>query len=404
MADMTKKREVQQWWSIRWQHVDHRSSVTLFLVALGGAYGMLFASMLPALVEVWLVDLHLSERMAGLVATANVLAATLGLGLSIRLVSAWPLTRIAQFGIAAALIGDLGSIAAANVAELFLLRSVAGLGFGLLAGAMTNWFGRHEQAEKGFGMSVMLQFVLAALLFAAIPALQPWFGGASVYVAMLSLGAVAVILHPLFNLNGGSAPLPPDAATIQVGDGKSRAVRILAVLAFALFELAVVGLWSYMLRYAELTGMSPASASRVLALSSLCGIPGTVLVLLLGSRYGKLWPLLASLAVYAVPTLVFILVSGSSAVLISGLVLQNIAWAFAAPYFQAVQAGLDKTGRLAVWGMLVASAGAGLGPALLGAAIDERSFVVAFGAVILMLGVSAMLVARPAIVADRVGT
>jgi MFS family permease len=385
-----------------WRRVDHRSSATLFFIALAGAYGMLFASMLPALVDVWVAHLHLSERTAGLIATANVLAATIGLGLSIRLVSLWSLTRIARAGIVAALVGDLASIVAGDATELFLFRSLAGLGLGLLAGAMTNWFGRHEHAERGFGMSIMLQFVLAALLFAAIPALHPWFGQASVYVALLSLGAVSVILHPLFNLNGGSVPLLANVeAAIEQTEGRSTAIKVSAVLAFALFELAVVGLWSYMLRYAELGGMSPDTASRFLALSSLCGIPGTFLVFYLGSRYGRLWPLLASLAVYALPTLALIRLQASSLVLVAALVLQNIAWAFAAPYFQAVQASLDKTGKLAVWGMLVASAGAGLGPALLGAAIDERSYVVAFAAVIAMLAVSALLVARPAIVADR---
>lgn len=400
---MTEGAETVRTFTGWWRRLDHRSSATLFLVALAGAYGMLFASMLPALVDVWLVHLHLSERVAGLVAMANVLAATVGLGLSIRLATSWSLTRIARVGIAAALFGDSVSIFATDATELFALRIVAGLGLGLLAGGMTSWFGRHEHAERGFGMSVMLQFLLAALLFAVIPSLEPWFGDASVYVALLALGAVAVILHPLFNLNGGALPLTPDAnAKADSRKQTPITISILAVLAFALFELAVVGLWSYMLRYAELSGLPAAAASRILAFSSLCGIPGTFLVLLLGRRYGRLWPLLISLAVYVLPTIAFVLMRASSIVLITGLVLQNIAWAFAAPYFQAVQASLDRTGRLAVWGMLVASAGAGFGPALLGAAIDEQSFIVAFIAVVAAIGATALLVARPAIVADRI--
>ncbi|MGB5948312.1 MAG: MFS transporter [Parvibaculum sp.] len=389
----------QAWWA----SIDHRRPAVLFLVALAGSYGMLFASMLPALVNTWLVHLKLTEQVAGLIATANILAATVGLGVSIVLVSRWPLVRIARVGIAVAATGDIASIFAASAAELGALRILAGFGLGLLAGAMTNWFGRHEHAERGFGISVMLQFVLTAVLFALIPVIEPWFGDASIYVALLALGLAAILLSPLFNLNGGFAPLAEMADGGGAAGGRtSLPLMVLAVLAFALFELAVVGLWSYMLRYAELSGLSSASAARVLALSSLCGIPGTVLVLVFGSRYGRWRPLLASLAAYVLPTLVLALSSASSLLLIVGLVLQNIAWAIAVPYFQAVQACLDRSGRLAIWGMLVASAGAGLGPALLGAAIDGGSFAVAFGAVAMMLAVSALFAARPAIVADRI--
>lgn len=389
----------QAWWA----SIDHRRPAVLFLIALAGSYGMLFASMLPALVNTWLVHLKLTEQVAGFIATANILAATVGLALSIVLVSRWPLVRIARAGIAIAAAGDIASIFAASAIELGVLRLLAGFGLGLLAGAMTNWFGRHEHAERGFGISVMLQFVLTALLFALIPVIEPWFGDASIYVALLTLGLAAILLSPLFNLNGGFAPLvaPVEQADVA-SDRRSLGLMVLAVLAFALFELAVVGLWSYMLRYAELSGLSSASAARVLALSSLCGIPGTVLVLVFGSRYGRWRPLLVSLALYVLPTLVLALSSASSALLIFGLVLQNIAWAIAVPYFQAVQACLDRSGRLAIWGMLAASVGAGFGPALLGAAIDGGSFAMAFGAAVLMLAVSAMIVARPAIVADRI--
>lgn len=385
-----------------WSRVDHRSTGTLFLIALAGAYGMLFASMLPALVNDWLSYLHLSERVAGLVATANVLAATAGLGLSVFLLTRWSLVRIARIGIAIAIFGDLASIVVRTAWELGLTRIAAGFGLGLLVGAMTNWFGRHEHAERGFGLSIMLQFVLTALLFAAIPLIELQLGYAGVYAAMLCLGVIAALLSPLFNLNGGSAPLSKDSARSSLpADEHPLRLKIYSILAFALFELAAIGLWSYMLRYAEVIGMSAVQASNLLALSSLCGIPGTVLVLLLGSRYGRLVPLLVSLMAYTLPALVFALLHTSNSIFVAGLVLQNVAWAVAVPYFQAVQSVLDKTGRLAIWGMLVASVGAGLGPALLGAVIDGDSYVLAFGGAAFLIVISMSFVARPAFIADR---
>ncbi len=389
-----------QWW----RRADPQRGSTLFLVALAGTYGTLLVSILPALVNGWLVYLHLSERVAGLIATANVLAATVGLGLSVFLLTRWSLVRMAQAGIAIAILGDVLSIVARTGLELGFARVLAGLGLGLLAGVMTNWFGRHEQAERGFGMSIMLQFVLTAVFFAVIPEIEPYFGYASVYLAVLSLGVAAAFLCPLFGLNGGDVPLPKQSGTppLAAADAHPAILKISSILAFAIFELAAIGLWSYMLRYAEVIGMSAAQASHLLALSSLCGILGTVLVVWLGSRCGRLAPLLASLVFYLAPTLVFALLHTPNAIFTAGLILQNIAWAVAVPYFQAVQSVLDKTGRLAVWGMLVASAGAGLGPALLGAAIDGASYVAAFAVAALALVISMLVIARPALIADRI--
>ena len=390
-----------------WRGFDPQGSVVLFLVAACGAYGAVIASVLPSLVGAWIVDVGLSERLSGEVATVTVLAATLGLCLSLFLVSRWPLPRIALTGILLAIFGDLVSIAASDMLQLSLLRAVQGVGVGLLVGAVTNWIGRHEYAARGFGMYIMLQFVLAAVLIAAIPALLPLLGAASVYAAMLALAVVSLTLYPLLGFNGGSSPLRPavvevlEETSAAADTGHPASLKFLSVLAFGLFNVAAIGLWSYMLRYGEVVGLPADKAAQVLAISSLCGIPGTILVIVLSARYGRFWPLMLALGVYTVPAVFFAASHVAAAAFIAGLVVQNIAWAIVAPYFQAVQAALDRTGRLAVWGMIVASIGAGLGPAFIGFAIDGTSYGLAFWVAVAALVLAALSGAAPARVTDR---
>ncbi|ABS61787.1 major facilitator superfamily MFS_1 [Parvibaculum lavamentivorans DS-1] len=390
-----------------WRGLDPRSSATLFLIAACGTYGAVIASVLPSLVGTWIADVGLTERMAGEVATINVLAATLGLCLALFLVSRWSLPRIARLGLLLAISGDLLSILASDMLQLSFLRAVQGVGVGLLVGATTNWIGRHEYAARGFGMYIMLQFILAAVLIAAIPALMPYLGAASVYVTLLALAAVSLILYPLLGLNGGAVPLRPAAAEEPEESGAAAdtdypaLLKFLSVLAFGLFNIAAIGLWSYMLRYGEVVGLSSAAAAQTLAISSLCGIPGTILVIALSARYGRFLPLMLALAIYTVPAAVFAVSHVAAAIFVAGLVVQNIAWAVVAPYFQAVQAALDRSGRLAVWGMIVASIGAGLGPAFIGFAIDGTSYGMAFGGAVLALGLAALAGAVPALVTDR---
>lgn len=382
-----------------------QGSLVLFLVAACGTYGAIIISILPSLVGAWISDAGLSEQVAGEVAAVNVLAATVGLCLSLVLVSRWPLPRIARLGLLLAIAGDGASIVAGDWLVLATCRGLEGVGIGLLVGAVTNWIGRHEHAARGFGMYIMLQFVFAAVYIAAIPYVAPVLAGASVYAVLLALAALSVLLTPLLGLNGGSAPLRPELASTPEYSAAAETdhpafLKFLSVLGFGLFNVAAVGLWSYMLRYGELVGLSPDAAAQTLALSALCGIPGTLFVIFAGSCYGRAWPLLIALGVYTAPAVLFGLSAVSAAVFIGGIVLQNVAWAIVAPYFQAVQAALDRTGRLAVWGMILVSVGAGLGPALIGFSINGGSYALAFAVAIAFLAVSALAGFASARVAD----
>ena len=384
---------------------DPRGSLVLLLVAACGTYGAIIVSILPSLVGAWISDAGLSEQAAGEVAAVNVLAATVGLCLSLALVSRWPLPRIARLGLLLAIAGEGASIVAADWYMLAACRGLEGLGIGLLVGAVTNWIGRHENAARGFGMYIMLQFVLGAAYIAAIPHVTPLLAGASVYAVLLVFAVLALLLTPLLGLNGGSVPLRAELASTPeysaaVETEHPAFLKFLSVLGFGLFNVAAVGLWSYMLRYGELVGLSPDAAAQTLALSALCGIPGTLFVVFAGSRYGRAWPLLIALGLYTAPAVLFALSAVSAPVFVAGVVLQNVAWAIVAPYFQAVQAALDRTGRLAVWGMILVSVGAGLGPALIGFSIEDGSYVAAFAVAVAFLCISALAGFAPARVAD----
>lgn len=388
----------QGWWS----GLDRAGLPALFLVALCGAYGAIIVSILPSLVGAWISDAGLSEQAAGEVAAANVLGATLGLGAALFLVSRWPLPRIGQLGLLLAMTGDALSIWADGFIELCILRGLSGLGVGLLTGAIANWIGRHDQAARGFGMYTMLQFVLAAGYIAAVPALAAYAEGASVYLCLLVLALISFLLVPLLNLNGGDVPLREASQALRDTASESGPIlKLLAVLAFGFFSVAAVGLWSYMLRYGELIGIEAGEVAHILALSALCGIPGTILVVVLGARFGRTGPLMLALAVYTAPVIVFGLSEVTASIFIGAMVVQSIAWAVVAPYFQAVQAALDRSGRLAVWGVIVVSVGAGLGPALVGFLIDGDSYVIAFAVALGVLVLAALAGVIPALAADR---
>jgi len=226
------------------------------------------------------VRLGVPERVAGDIATVNLLAHATGVGATLYLVSRWPLPRIALVGLVLAISGDLTSIFGHSVVPLLIERAVAGLGLGLQYGSVVNWFGHNENSAQGFGIFVALQFVLAALLFAIIPHLSPLLGDATPYLALLPLMGMAAVFLPVLGLNGGSRPLREGTNainathTLPASPRQARIRRVLSVLAFAAFNLAALGLYAYMQRFGESVGLSAAAASDALALSAICGIPG----------------------------------------------------------------------------------------------------------------------------------
>lgn len=369
----------------------------LFLVALAGSYGAMAVSMLPSLVNSWMVYRGLDSGTAGLVAMGNILGATTALAVSTILVTRFGLVRIMACGLVLAAGCDLGSLLADGTAVLAVLRIACGFGLGLMVAAATNWIGRDAQADRGFGIYVTLQFVLAAVLLILAAKLEPSLGYAAVYTALLSLAVVTLVLLPVLARLPGGEPVAARADTGEPGGGRVHwRIAVLSLATMFLFNTAAVGLWAYMLNFGMAVGLSAEGASSLLALSSICGIPGGLLVLAIGARFGRLAPILIALGVF-VTTLVFFAAGGATALaFIIGLVLQNIAWNFVYPYFQGLQSALDPTGRLPVWGILCASLGSAIGPALLGALVDGTRYADAFWLAAALMTASAAAAIVPA--------
>ncbi|HEY5337389.1 MAG TPA: MFS transporter, partial [Rhizomicrobium sp.] len=206
------------------ERLNSRPLLILFLVSLAGCYGAMSVAVLPALIDTWVVYLHIPESTAGLIASCNVLGATVSLALGTWLVSRMRLATIMALGFAIAASGDAASMLARDAAVLLPIRFLCGFGLGLIVAATMNWIGRHAQADRGFGFYMTLQFVFTAILFALIPWLGPVAGNAAVYIALLMLACCTLVLLPVLLRADGGEKLPTQAAQSgQAANGASYA-------------------------------------------------------------------------------------------------------------------------------------------------------------------------------------
>lgn len=401
--DEAMPRTKRAWWS----HCDHRSLTTIAAISFAGAYGLMAIGALPLLVTHWASGLALGEQSAGLIAAANVTGATLGLAVCLWLVTRLPLPTIATIGVLVAVLGDLSSLVATGTASLCGTRLISGFGMGLVSASVTNWIARHEDSGSGFGMLMLFQFLMTSALLFIVPQLQTLIGPSAIYLCLLAAGLITLIFIPLMNLNGGATPLlrqtkpRPTAPRLARFSGLAIAAGC-AVAGQALFELAGIGIWTYEHRFGVASGLSESRAAELLALATLMGIPASLVVIWVGNRFGRLMPILIGLAGYAIPAICFALREPSPLGYMLGLGAMNAAWCFVIPYFQAAQSALDRSGRTAIAGVLVASLAGSIGPVLLGTAISGTDFAPLFILATIILALSTAAAIPAGIAADRV--
>jgi hypothetical protein len=389
-----------------WDRLDPTRLPTLVAVAIAGLYGVAILNLLPAFVSTWVQHLSLSEQSAGAVATVNLLAHAAGMSATLVLVSQWPLPRIAYTGLVLGIAGDLGSIHAATASQLAIWRALEGVGLGLQFGAIINWFGRNADSARGFGIYALLQNILLVIQFPAIPRLQIALGGTAVYFVVMPLALAAAVCMVALNLNGGSRPLVKKSrASEPQAAGPPRKptylASTLALVGFATFNLAILGVWGFMQQYGEFAGLTSEAASQRLALAPLGGIPGGLIVASLGGRFGRLRPLTLSLVLMVVFVAVFVPGRAAAAVFTGGLFMIGLNWTVAVPYFQDLLSELDKTGRLAVVGTIVGVLAAAAGPGAIGLIIGQGQYRRAFVAALAAFVASLIISMYPARISDR---
>jgi MFS transporter, DHA1 family, inner membrane transport protein len=122
---------------------------------------------------------------------------------------------------------------------------------------------------------------------------------------------------------------------------------VLGLIGMFLFLVAVGEVWPMVGPIAQSHGVGAAAVGSALAIAGLAGIGAGLLVSLIGSRFGRLMPLIVGTLGLACAMLTLLVASdGRSLVLSTSLIM--FFWIFSIPYYLGSQSALDPSGRLAV--------------------------------------------------------
>lgn len=296
-----------------------------------------------------LIDRHgMSQVQAGLLATAQVMAVALTVMFFYPIVQKINTALCLYCGLALLIISNLLTVVADGFASLLLLRTLSGIGDGVVSAVVGILIARESEADRGFAVQafgVGLGVVTVSLIG---PMLVPRFGADAIFV-VLGLAPIAAMfmVRSITRSNGpdrSSSVSTPLAAMSSWALLRNHVVLLL-VISFFSMVIATNATFIFSEQTARAVGMSFTGFVYGLALVSVASLLGPVFAHWAGVRFGRVKPMLFAYAMLAVAA-ILIGYAVSAAALISGLMAQGIAAMLIRPYMNGICVAVEPTGRL----------------------------------------------------------
>lgn len=340
-------------------HVPEDSLLASILLSFLATAGLFYVNIMAALVDGLISGAGLTPKQAGLVASANVYGAALGALVAVFIIRRLPWRPTALSVLCGLIVVDLLSTLIKAPDLLIGLRFFHGLMGGLLVGVAFAVIARTKTPDRTFGMLLVVQFGLGGLGLMFLPRLVPVFGHGVLFLALAAFSAVTLAMTPFLGVYAprpAPSPLAARAATRWVP-------LILAFAAIFLFQAANMGLAAYIIGLGKAAGLELGLITSTLGAANWIGALGSMLVVAIGVRFGRFWPLMAGLALTLGGTWAFHF-SGLPWIFLIANIGTAVTWAFVIPYLLGMCAAFDTVGQMAALGGFFSKMGLASGPAL----------------------------------------
>jgi predicted MFS family arabinose efflux permease len=188
------------------------------------------------------------------------------------------------------------------------------------------------------------------------------------------------------------APLPAKVRRLPL---------VFTLFAIFLFQAANMGLFAYIIGLGKAEGLSIEFISPALAAGSWVALFGSMLVIIIGTKYGRTLPLLGAILLTSLCSYLLIYSEMSAVYLIANIII-GITWAFALPYMFGICSELDKAGQLAALGGFASKMGLATGPMTAALLLGDDNYqrLIYIAAAVLVL--CAVVVYKPASLLDKI--
>jgi predicted MFS family arabinose efflux permease len=377
--------------------VSPNSMLARVLLAFLAAAGLFYVNIMPALVDGLKVGLGFSNKHAGLVGSCNIYGAAWGAFLIAFLVRRinW---RSAAHLLLLGLIGmDLLSMLVKSPFGLMGARFLHGFIGGMLVGISFSIYARTTAPHRTFGVLGVVQSLAGGLGVMYLPLLVPTFGRNVLFVSLILLSVTTLVMLQFLSDYPVKAPAPRTPGTAP--DRLQWKLLLLALFSAFFFQAANMGMYAFIIGLGKGHGLKVKFISETLGIANWFAVLGSVLVIVVPTRFGIFKPILCGMLLALVSTYTFnycevkwIWIEAS----ISTLILGN----FVISHLLGMCARFDRTGQTAVWGGFASKMGLASGPMLFSFIVGVGNYSALIAMALMLLTLATLAAVIPAWVLD----
>ncbi len=350
--------------------------IARILLAFLATAGIFYINIMPAIVDGLKEGLAFTNKEAGLVASANTYGAAIGAFMVVFLVKNinW---RKASYTLLVALISiDLMCMFLTSANTMIAVRTLYGLCGGALVGIGFSVMSRTSEVSRSFGYLLTIQFGLGGVGIIYLPELVPVFGTKALFLSLAAFGLVTLCMVPF--LSEYPAGEQSDRKLTGIIPNGPAAFALIATF---LFQAANMAIYAYSIGIGKFAGLEPSFVTTSLGVSAWIAIGGSVLVIVMSTRLGRLRPVSLAIIITAVATWALHYSSVNpdswfSSVFWLANVAIAITWAFTISYLLSMCAEFDKTGQMAALGGFASKMGLASGPFVAAYIVGENNYAI----------------------------
>lgn len=355
---------------------DFDKPVSLLTMMLTGIAGVVVMGLIPIVATAYVEYLSFSESQAGYVLAAEMSGYALGTLLISTRVHIWNRRTIALSGLVILLLGNLICLGLHSFDLMLIARLSIGLGGGGVAGVMAASIAASGSPDRFFGFYTVLTLSTVAVLMSLTPVLLASFGikGLLSLLAFMTLPALCLVRNfPEFTVISKQ-----DAVEMPFSWREMPLSVVLTVsMATLAYYVGTGGVWPYMAQVGRAVGFSMQETGNLLAVAQLFGVVGAMVPVFLGTRLGRMPPVIFSMTV-SICCLLALLNFGNKLVYALVVQLYMFVWLLFFPYLMGIVSELDPLGRLAGISYALQSIGFAIGPALAALMVTRGGYTALF--------------------------
>ena len=315
-------------------------------VVLLGVAGYSMAAIKPLVITSYVADFGLSTRVAGYVLGAEMISMAVGVLLAAALMARTLGRRYVLLALLIILVGDVGSIVSGTGLALYGFRVLAGLGHGFALGRLAAAIAAFKHPDRASGIYTVCSKAYAAAFAFLLPTLQ-WLLGPG---ALFTIGVVAAVaaLGTLrwLPVNSTTYPVSSASGTQRVVNRLPFRTLALVGVAASFYYLSIGVYWAFVGQFSASTVLDSAAKTRIIGWSSLIGILGASISIIVSDRFGRFGLITGLLGLQLISVASLFFAGESIPQYALSLWAYLFAWLALFPYLLGLMSRIDPIGRL----------------------------------------------------------